>query len=327
MRHVDLRDPRDPLDAVYGPARFRAAYVEAARRLAALPSERESASAYGVCESLLKGAREAARPWWRNVFRHPTRFRKLHVAWDCLHQFDRAILPLLTHAERTALWQTARAQAREKLRGWRDAAADALIERGDAAFALPDAPKPRRTGSIDAYVAAQASGRVDDGTESLRELLQHLHARSQNTYCRIELVSAVLPLLFVLLLMVVGGVLWLAVNGALDWLGLDPERPDVAGAAFLGVMGGALGGVISMVLGLGRVDLASKVPELRLSRITLLIRPLLGAAAAIPVAFAANADFIQINGLSAPMTAFLLAVATGFSERPFMALVDRVGGK
>jgi hypothetical protein len=82
-----------------------------------------------------------------------------------------------------------------------------------------------------------------------------------------------------------------------------------------------------MTLGLGRVDLAGKVPELRLSRITLLVRPLLGATAAIPVSLAANADFIRINGLSAPMTVFLLAVATGFSERMFMALVDRVGGR
>lgn len=327
MSQVDLREARDPLEAVYGPARFRAAYVAAARRLAALPSESASHPVYRECESLLKGARESARPWWRNVFRHPTRTQKLYVAWDCLLQFDRAILPLLTHAERAALWQTARAEAREKLGRWRDDAADALIERGDLAFELNAPPKTRHAGSIDAYLAAQAAGRADDGTESLRELLQHLHTQSQNTYRKIEMVSSALPWLFVLLLAVVLGVLWLAANNALDWLGLDPERPDVAGAAFIGVLGGLLCGVISMVLGLGKVDLASKVPELRLSRITLLIRPLLGAAAALPVAFAANADFVQINGLSAPMTVFLLAVATGFSERLFMALVDRVGGK
>lgn len=327
MSHVNLRDPRDPLESVYGPARFRAAYVAAARRLAALPSDRESAPAYAACETLLKGAREAARPWWRNVFRHPTRLRKLYVAWDCLHQFDRTILPLATHAERVALWQTARAEARAKLAGWRDGAAAALIERGDAAFESLEAPKPRRAGSIDTYLAAQAGGHADDGTETLRELLQHLHTQSQNTCRKIEMVSAVLPWLFVLLLVVVFGVLWLAFNGALDGLALDPERPDIFGAAFLGVLGGVLGGVISMVLGLGKVNLAAKVPELRLSRITLLIRPLLGAAAALPVAFAANADFIQINGLSASMTVFLLAIATGFSERLFMALVERVGGK
>ena len=327
MSQVDLREARDPLEAVYGPARFCSAYVAAARRLAALPSDSASHPVYRECESLLKGAREAARPWWRNVFRQPTRFRQLYVAWDCLQQFDRAILPLLTHAERAALWQTARAEAREKLRGWRDDAADALIERADAAFALPDAPRPVQVGSIEAYLAARASGLTDDGTESLRELLQHLHTHSQNTNRKIEMVSAALPLLFVLLLVVVGGVLWLAANGVLDWLGLDPDRPDVAGAAFLAVLGGTLGGVISMVLALGKVDLASKVPELRLSRITLLIRPLLGAAAALPVALAANADFVQINGLSSPMTVFLLSVATGFSERLFMALVDRVGGK
>ena len=325
MSHVDLRDPDDPLESVYGPARFRAAYVDAARRLAALPAERAADPAYRACETLLKGAREAAWPWWRNVFRHPTRVRKLYVAWDCLHQFDRAILPLLTHAERAALWHSARAEAREKLAGWRDGAAEALIERGDAAFALAQAPKPRRAGSIDTYLAAQASGTVDDGTETLCELLQHLHTQSQNTYRKIEMVSAVLPWLFAALLIVVVGVLWLAVNGALDVLALDPERSDVAGAAFLGVLGGMLGGVISMVLGLGKVDLAAKVPELRLSRITLLIRPLLGATAALPVALAANADFIQINGLSASMTVFMLAIATGFSERLFMALIERVG--
>lgn len=327
MSHVDLRDPRDPLDAVYGPARFRAAYVAAARRLAVLPAGCESTPAYRECQSLLKGAREAARPWWRNALRHPTRWRQQTVAWDCLLQFDRAILPLLTHAERTALWQSARAEVREKLRGWRRAAADALIGRGDAAFAMTVAPKPRQAGSIDTYLVAQDAGFTDDGTEALRELLQHLHTQSQNTYRKIEMVSAVLPWLFVLLLVVVLGVLWLAANGALDWLALDPDHPDVAIAAFVGVLGGLLGGVISMVLGLGKVDLASKVPELRLSRITLLIRPLLGAAAALPVAFAVNADFIQINGLSASMTVFLLAIATGFSERMFMNLVERVGGK
>jgi hypothetical protein len=322
----------DPLAGVYGPQRFRAAYVAARRRLDAIAPERRTHGAYTACDELLTAAREAARPWWRNMLRRPTRWQKMYVAWDCLHQFDRAILPLLSRDERAALWATARAEARHKLRGWRDEAVDALIQAGDAAFddttEIEGASARRRyAGSIDAYLSAPPEAHADAGTASLREVMQHLHTQSQNTFRKIDMVAHALPVLLVVLLLAVGGLLWLAGGNWLDWLGLDPEQPDVAPAVFLGVLGGLLGGVISMVIGLGRVDLASSVPELRLSRITLLIRPLFGAAVAIPVALAANADVVQVNGISAPMTVFLLAIAAGFSERFFLSLIERVGGK
>lgn len=327
---MTLLGTEDPLAGVYGPSQFRAAYVAARRRLDAIAPERRASIVFTVCEELLTAAREAARPWWRNAFRHPMRWQKMYVAWDCLHQLDRAILPLLSREERFALWQSVRTQARHQLGGWRDDAADALIEAGDAAFAAAAdgmvAP-PRQAGSIDAYLAAPPEAHTDVGTEVLREVMGHLHAQSQSAAMKIDTVSGALPVVFVVLFAAIVGMLWLASAGWLNWLGLDPEQPDVAAAVFLGVLGGSLGGTVSMVLGLGRVNLASCVPDLRLSRITLLIRPLLGAAAAIPVALAANADFVQVNGLSAPMTVFLLSVAAGFAERLFMVLVDRASGK
>ena len=176
-------------------------------------------------------------------------------------------------------------------------------------------------------MASDAGTSDDAATAALRALLQHLHTQSQNTFRKIDMVSAALPWLALLLVAVVGGLLWLAAAGALDWLALDPDQPDVAGAVFLGALGGVVGGVISMTLGLGRVDLAARVPELRLARTALLIRPLLGAAVAIPVALAANAELVRVNGIATPLTIFLFGVAAGFSERLFMSLLDRVSAK
>jgi len=122
----------------------------------------------------------------------------------------------------------------------------------------------------------------------------------------------------------VGGAVLLAVLVIL----LKPSESLVAWAndLVLGIAAGALGGVLSMTFSLGRADLKAKIPESRLGGLATSIRPLLGAAVAIPVMAFVRSRYISVHGLEDGLAIFAICFLGGFPERWFLGLMERFEG-
>ena len=217
-----------------------------------------------------------------------------YVAWDSLHQFDAEILMALDGPERHARWCMLVSEADEKLKGWRHEAAKALVSLvGD------QVPAPH----------------------IVRELHANLVTASQNRQHKLELYQyQSLPS--------VGKLLWVAVGAAMSFelvvyslkpAGLLPWAQALA----LGIPAGALGGILSTSFSLGRTDLSAKVPEMRLSRLVTLIRPMLGATVAIPIAVLVHSGYLKVAGLEGAPLILALCFLGGFSERWFLSLMER----
>lgn len=316
---------QDPVSQIAGPERFRAAWLAARARLDQLPDDRRGTPAGQACERLLGAAQAAARR--RGFGFLPP---QMALAWDCLQQFDREMVTLLDESQRIALWHSLKPEARRKLTGWRKDAAEVLIaaigEHAGEPEPAPAMPGPAPT-HIGAFVAGTTYRSPPPSTALLQELMKHLHAHAQNTYHRIELLRRLLPWLFALLAGTVFLVLTLAWLGMLGSLGGDIEGQDVFVVLFIGALGGLLGGVLSMTLALGRGDVAHAFPELRLSRILLGVRPLIGAVAAFPIALLVGSGVLQVPSLAPPQAVFAFCVLTGFSERWFLGLIERIGAE
>lgn len=312
---------QDPVAEVSGPERFRAAWLAARTRYDQLsPDARESATGQ-ACERLLHAAQAAAR---RRFGFMPS---QMSLAWDCLQQFDREMVTMLDEAQRTALWHSLKPEARRKLDGWRKDAAEVLIAAigENAGMAAAPASAPRAT-HIDAFVTDGPQRTPAPSAALLQELMKHLHTQAQNTYHKIDLLRRLLPWLLLLLAATVVGVVYLSYRGMLGSLGGDIDGKDVFVVLFVGALGGILGGILSMSLTIGRSDLAQKIPELRLSRLLLVIRPLLGAVAAFPIALLAASGVVQVPSLAPTQAVFMFSVLAGFSERWFLGLIERLGG-
>lgn len=91
----------------------------------------------------------------------------------------------------------------------------------------------------------------------------------------------------------------------------------------LGMLAGGLGGILSMTFSLGRVDLSKKIPDMRLSALVTFMRPLLGAAVAIPVVVLVSAKYIEVKGFTHPLSILAFCFLAGFSERWFLRLIEK----
>lgn len=316
---------KDSVPEISGPERFRAAWLAARTRLDQVPADRRETVAVHTCNRLLGVAQAAARRRYGVLPPH------MSLAWDCLQQFDREMVALLSDEERTALWHSIKPEARRKLEGWRKDAAEVLItaigeNAGTVARPAANPAAGSRTTHIDAFVAEGPQRLPPPSSALLQELMKHLHTQAQNTYHKIDLLRKLLPWLLVLLAATVVGVVYLSYRGMLGSLGGDIDGQDVFVVLFVGALGGTLGGILSMSLAIGRGDMAQRIPELRLSRLLLAIRPLLGAVAAFPIALLAASGVVQVPSLAPTQAVFMFSVLAGFSERWFLGLIERLGG-
>lgn len=306
---------------VSGPERFRAAWLAARTRFDQLPQDQRESAAGQACERLLVAAQSAARRRYGVLPAH------MSLAWDCLQQFDRELVTLMDDNQRIALWHSLKPEARKKLDGWRKDAAEVLIAAIGENAGLAVAPVgASRATHIDAFVDGGSHRPTAPSAALLQELMKHLHTQAQNTYHKIDLLRRLLPWLLALLGITVVGVVYLSYRGMLGSLGGDIEGKDVFVVLFVGALGGILGGILSMSLTIGRGDIAQRIPELRLSRLLLVIRPLLGAVAAFPVALLAASGVVQVPSLAPTQAVFMFSVLAGFSERWFLGLIERLGG-
>jgi hypothetical protein len=269
--------------------RLWAAMLNARRRLTALADARGPADPIvKACNECLKRAdQEAAH----------ARF----VAWDSLHQLDAEMLTAMTDGEREARWCTMRAEAEEKLKGgWRSQAAECLIQEA----------------------ARHATHNTPVRLAIVRELHTHLATVSQNTQHKLDLFrTQSLPWLTTLLGLAV------AAAAVFSYAVFTTDRLEFllpwARALVLGIPAGALGGILSMAFSVGRVDLKAKIPEMRLSRLVTLTRPLLGATVAIPILVFVQAGYVKVAGFEGSLAISAFCFLGGFSERWFLGVMER----
>lgn len=238
---------------------------------------------------------QAALRCWQMAVKHASE-KATYIAWDCLHQFDDVLIAEMSAEERAAYWCTLGAEADEKLGGWR---AKARVCLGKSV--VDGTP-------VSAIVARQLHG--------------HLATSAQNLQLKLTVFETLtLPMLVRLLAMVILA----AIFGALIVIWQDPSAHlrSWAQALLLAIGAGGLGGVLSMTFSLGRTDLSAKIPASRLTGPATAIRPLLGAAVAIPILVFVNTGFVSVKGLSGNLAIFAFCFLGGFSERWFIELIER----
>jgi hypothetical protein len=286
MNAVDPAPTREPQAT-----RLEAALIDAARAIRAVeerPGEKsaEVRAMLARCRELHARARAAAAR------------KSLFVAYDCLRQIERELVVAMSDDERTALMGVYLAEARATLDGWRRAAAEAL-----AASARDGAPS----------VAV------------LQALMKDVHASQQSRQHKMELVQRQAPLLVGLLVgAVVFFTVW-ALAGGFEWLMNENVEVTLAMVLVTGVLLGFFGGLLSVAFSAVRADLAASILELRWNRAITMARPFVGAAVAVPIVLFLQSGLINLGNVT-PALALALCFIGGFSERWFLAQVERIAG-
>jgi len=270
-------------------ATLEAALLDHARALQALHEKFAAAGGevgdmLGRCDALLARATEAARA------------QRAYVAWDCLQQIERERVLAMSDDERRAEMALTLAESRTLLSGWRQDAAEAL--------------------------AASARGHAPP-VAVLQGLMRNVHAARQEQRHRIALVRQQLPALAMMLIAAVAFFgLW-ALLGGFDWLARDDVEVTVGMILVSGVLMGFFGGLVRFAFNWLRADLSARSPDLRTQRWLSLARPMIGAAVAVPIVLFVEAGLINLGQLS-PALVLALCFLGGFSERWFVARIDRI---
>jgi hypothetical protein len=220
-----------------------------------------------------------------------------YIAWDCLQQIERERVPLLSEEQRRAELALVVAESRSHLDGWRQLAAEILA----------------------------TTGSETPGAAALQALLRNVHAARQERRLRQALVRRQLP---VLTTMLVGTVLFFGLWGLLggfDWLARDDVEITVGMMLVSGVLMGYFGGLVSFAFSWMRTDLSTRGPEQRTLRWLSLARPMIGAAVAVPIVLFFEAGLVNVGEFS-PALVLALCFLGGFTERWFVARIDRLAG-
>lgn len=267
--------------------RLRAALLDAQRRYQLVKRKPEATAA-------VSSAVEGAAKCLERAVQEAVRGAR-YSAWDCIHQFDDEMLEALSAEELQASWFSLREEVKEKLSGWRRKAADELVA------SIPDG-KP-----VLLPVA--------------REVQRHLMTVAQNQQYKIVAFEAALSPWTWAMLFFVAVVFALSAHGSFASESLLSRQ--WANALAIGVFAGGLGGLLSVAFSLGRIDLAAKIPAMRMSQAVTSMRPVLGAVVAIPVVFFVESDYVKIEGFVRPLSTFAFCFVAGFSERWFLGLMER----
>lgn len=213
-------------------------------------------------------------------------------AWASLQMYERRILSLLNKHELAARWTSAITEAQDsKVGGWRSLATSKLPQR------LRKDPA--------------------ENIANLREVLRHIHTAAQNNFnknsrIRTQLIWAAVGV----------GVLVLAAV-ILNHFGFFADLgPQVQQTLPLAVFSGLLGGVLSVAYTVVRSDRSQRIPEVRASFAVTIVRPVIGAAIALPIMFFMESGLI----IEAKQQWVVLGLCFlgGFSEQWFLGLVERI---
>jgi hypothetical protein len=271
--------------------RLEAALLDGARALQSLhqrlrPPSSAQRDMLERCDALLSRALCAARE------------RRPYVAWDCLQQIERERVPALTDDERGAELTLMLAESRSRLGGWRHQAAEAL-----ATSARGEAPS----------------------SALLQAVMRTVHTARQEQRYRVAIVRQQLPALALMLVTaVVFFALW-ALLGGFDWLARDDVQVTVGMVLVSGVLMGFFGGLLSFAFSWLRATLPARIADPQAQRWMGFARPVIGAAVAVPIVLFTESGLINLGQLS-PALVLALCFCGGFSERWFVAHIERVAG-
>ena len=211
------------------------------------------------------------------------------VAWNCLYQIERELAAAMDESQRHAALAAYRAEA-AAIGRWPRAAIEALAgERGGSAA-------------------------------DLQTLMHGVHAAREERLYRVELarrqVAALTALLGAAVVFFTG---W-ALAGGFEWILHEDIEVTLAMALVNGVLFGFLGGLLSLAFGLlrGRADGPGGVWA------ATIVRPFVGAAVAIPIAFFLQSGLLNLGNVT-PALDLALCFLGGFSERWFARQFDRAG--
>jgi putative (di)nucleoside polyphosphate hydrolase len=257
-----FREPRQRLEA---------SYLELCADLAVQragwgpgPYSATATTIFDVTDSLIAEARSAME------------HRRHETAWSLVLHARVLLVWLLTGEERRTRALSLRAEATDKLTGWRRTSALALLD-GD------EVPSPQRV--MEALVQVDAS---------------HAASRRRNRTRRLELWVLTAWLLAALVL-----------AGTLAFTGWTGDITAPLEAGHLVVMTPVLGALGAALSAIKRVAdrPPGRVPNERAAALSSSLRPLTGAATGVVVLAAAQAELIAGAGI------LLAAFASGFSER------------
>lgn len=265
-------------------ARIAAALVEAESRLAQVGQDVHPARR-AACEALLARTRGVMTNG-----RFGPNAAAAYLAWDCLQQFDREMVHLVSADERTAIWRSALAESKEKLSGHRLEAVNQIADGSKSGSLAP---------------------------ETVASVMKHLHTKAQNLHLNVDQLRLQIMWVGFFLLLVVVGVAGIARFGA-----FAKFSPTLDNTIMLGTLAGFLGGVLSVAFTVARTDERAKIPAVRSAFEIALVRPLLGAALALPVVLLVDAGVVSLPGVDKAYLGAIACFLAGFSERWFLGLVE-----
>jgi hypothetical protein len=263
--------------------RLQAAVLDAERRLKPAESADSKAPAVALCRASIDQAKQAAgggRRWFPR--------RRASLAWDCLAQFDRQFIPLMSDDEVRVLWESLKTEADEKLNDHRKKAVKALVA-------------------------------ITTGTparETVAEVMRHIHITSQNTYHKIDRLIEQIRYAGLLLFILVVALLAIASSRWFRQMSETLDRSLVTGTLL-----GLTGGVLSLAFTVARTNTRAKIPVMQESIQVAHMRPLIGAAVALPVILILEAEVVTVPQISKTWLIPIACFLAGFSERWFLGLV------
>lgn len=255
-----------------------------------------------MCWSFLSQAKEALSAGY------------VDSAWAYVNELDRKMLTALEVETLQARLISAEEEAREKLGQWRSSAA-ARILRSDTGRGES---KAQVTESVKEPPAAH--DRTRQATlEILKETLFHLHSSSENLYRNIQQLRIQIGIASLSVTVLVLAILVLNQLGFFDILdpGLQNRLP-------LGVLSGLLGGVLSVAYTVARTSPKQKIPEVKASFSVTIVRPIIGAAVALPVLGLIESGLINIPDQGRLWIMLSFCFLAGFSERWFLGIMKRL---
>ena len=213
-------------------------------------------------------------------------------AWMSIQALEREMLALLTPAELDARWISARNEAGDsKVAGWRAKAAAKLEHLGQ---------------------------NPDKSIAALSEALFHIHAAAQNSYNKINRTHTQITWSALSVTILVLATVTLNDMGFFGLL-LGPRVQQILPLA---VFSGLLGGVLSVAYTVARADSGRKIPEVRASSAVTMVRPVIGAAVALPVMFFLESGLIIDEAHN--WVVLGLCFVGGFSEQWFLGIVEKI---
>lgn len=240
------------------------------------------------------------------------------LAYGLLKDIRRELVVAMTDDERRAELAALIAEsetAPDKLNAWRRDLAQRLL-----ALAVSEAKGRAAAPGAEADSSALPTPSV----AILQALMRNLDEAQQNRHHKLELVQRQVLWLCLLLAMTIGLLATLTLDRQLDWIN-ESRLPGLCELLPGAITIGFFGGLLSLAYGLTNLETRSSIQDLRSSFATTLARPLIGAAVSVPILLFLKSGLIAADAVT-PVVTLSLCFIGGFSERWFLAQVDRISG-